>query len=144
MSAGGFFFLGGHGGTTSASRSVEAEVSDVHFTQGTDVSSSSRSQHITFDFEIIAKVSHVHQQVVSTLWTPHLPVRTHAHIFLVHITCVTDVSLTFGSRLSSVARFSKVCHLSIMSLLDVLVVSHFPMVTSSPTCSLSRPSASIG
>ena len=80
---------------------------------------------------------------VVSMWTPHLLVRTHAHIFLVHSSCVTDVSLTLGSRLKIV----KCCAILkiVSSLYHVLLgvlVNHFPMVTSSTTCSLSRPSAS--
>ena len=69
--------------------------------------------------------------------------RAHAHFSRAHLTrddC-TCGSRPRGSRLSSVARFSKQRHHTIMSLLSVSV-SHFPMVTSSPTGSLSRPSAS--
>ena len=77
--------------------------------------------------------------------TPHLFVRAHTHIVLVralHVMTARVAQGPLGSRLSSVARFSKKCHRSIMSLLGVPDVSHFPMVTSSSTCSPSRPSAS--
>ena len=57
---------------------------------------------------------------------PHTCLYARMRTFLVHSTCVTDVSLALGSRLASVARFSKECHLSIMSFF-------------SPICSLSRP-----
>ena len=64
--------------------------------------------------------------------TPHLLVRTHTRIFsrahLTHVGCVTQDY--------SVLRFSRCCHLSIMSLFGVLV-SHFSRIASSPTCSLS-------
>ena len=53
----------------------------------------------------------------------------------------TRDNCTCGSRLFSVARFLKHSHLSVMSLLGV-PVSRFCPIASSPTCSLSRHSAS--
>ena len=61
--------------------------------------------------------------------------RAYAHFFSCELHC------TCGSRLISVARFSKHRHLFVMFLLNVPFI-RFPPVASSPLCSLSRPSAS--
>ena len=56
--------------------------------------------------------------------------------------CTVHASLMFGSRARRLDVFTqKSSHLCVMSLLGVLV-SRLPLIASSPTCSLSRPSAS--
>ena len=68
----------------------------------------------------------------------HTCMYVHTHVFLVR---TSRDHCTFGSRLNDSARFPKQCHLFIMSLLGV-PVGRFPLIASSPTCSLSQPSAS--
>ena len=63
---------------------------------------------INFLFDLIGK-----QSAMSKMYTEHLTVRTHAHIFLVHSSCVTDVWLQGWTIQCVCAKvIPSLCHVS--------------------------------